>query len=143
MKTFNEINIGDQVWKKYDFDQTWIDAKRLVTPGWRLPTKDDFQTLLNEMSERRIPFGEIGKILEIQFYEVQRFQEPGEYFPTIVEQAGLWSSTECELDHGKNHAYCLSFENVDTGDWRSSKNCSIQAQAIKSKLGIRLVKNSQ
>ncbi len=130
----------------YGYFYTWEDAKKNVCPaGWHLPTKDDFDALLEFVGEDPKSRAAALKSTEwVSQYQTAtnssgftalpaghyHRQATGSSYREFGLGAGFWSDTACETDNGTNGIYYLDIYNYnarmyceDLKDYGQSVRC--------------------
>jgi len=153
-KTYKTVKIGNQVWmaenlnyatssgswcydnisincSKYGRLYTWEAAKKACPPGWHLPSKREFETLLNKTeSEGTNIYNSLIKGGSSGFSALLvGWRTVNENFKAIGDYSSWWSSSEFDADDAWNLQVCISGQIA--GIYRDDKEMGFSVRCIK------------
>lgn len=118
----------------------WKTAVNCCPDGWRLPSGNEFQTLMNHIDHKESS----GKIAtDPSSYSIQLggMQDYEGTFSEMDESGYYWTSTEYDKNNAEYFSYILIDENPILDISRKEDIADIQGTEKKNKYSVRCLKN--
>lgn len=127
-------------YEKYGMLYDWKTASRICPDGWRLPTGEEYQTLVN-INEQKDSWKNGSSVKNSFDIQLGGMQDHEGNYTEMEESAYFWTSTEYDSEHAEYFSYMLMTDQPAVDVSRKEDIEDIHGTEKTNKYSVRCVRN--